>query len=236
MKFNQLDKSGFTFAVSTLWGKVLDKFSSLSKVASSGKYIDLTGRPTKLSEFENDAGFKTTDTTYENMSGASASAVGKAGLVPAPGVGMQDAVLMGKGAWGKLGAAAFKGVANNDTTTEDGFLADARRVKALRDDVNKLNSALENLGLGYLFQRQIKTTPVTTQAGKWVTVTLRGFSVPEGYDIFSVYFQATVSAVSILLVDQDQSLVQFRIYADAQYNTTITVNRIFVKNNLIEDF
>ena len=173
MKFNQLDKSGFTFAVSTLWGKVLDKFSSLSKVASSGKYIDLTGRPTKLSEFENDAGFKTTDTTYENMSGASASAVGKAGLVPAPGVGMQDAVLMGKGAWGKLGAAAFKGVANNDTTTEDGFLADARRVKALRDDVNKLNSALENLGLGYLFQRQIKTTPVTTQAGKWVTVTLK---------------------------------------------------------------
>ena len=95
---------------------------------------------------------------------------------------------------------------------------------------------MENLGLGYLFQRQIKTTPVTTQAGKWVTVTLRGFSVPEGYDIFSVYFQATVSAVSILLVDQDQSLVQFRIYADAQYNTTITVNRIFVKNNLIEDF
>ena len=60
--------------------------------------------------------------------------------------------------------------------------------------------------------------------------------MPEGYDIFSVYFQATVSAVSILLVDQDQSLVQFRIYADAQYNTTITVNRIFVKNNLIEDF
>ena len=60
--------------------------------------------------------------------------------------------------------------------------------------------------------------------------------MPEGYDIFSVYFQSTVSAVSILLVDQDQSLVQFRIYADAQYNTTITVNRIFVKNNLIEDF
>ena len=60
--------------------------------------------------------------------------------------------------------------------------------------------------------------------------------MPEGYDIFSVYFQATVSAVSILLVDQDQSLVQFRIYADAQYNTAITVNRIFVKNNLIEDF
>ena len=32
-----------------------------SEVAISGKYIDLIGRPTKLSEFENDVGFKTTD-------------------------------------------------------------------------------------------------------------------------------------------------------------------------------
>ena len=142
-----------------------------------------------------------------------------------------------------LGAAAFASLANNLATTEEGFAMDARvgpvideRFMDIETQLGELNSALENLGLGYLFQRQIKTTPVTTQAGKWVTVTLRGFSVPEGYDIFSVYFQATVSAVSILLVDQDQSLVQFRIYADAQYNTTITVNRIFVKNNLIEDF
>lgn len=225
MNLNPLDKSGFTMAVSVLWGKITDKLSALSKVAYSGKYIDLTERPTKLSEFENDAGFKTTDTTYgvvsktanglapklpnetattkylrqdgtwavppntdtntwkantassegyvakgsgqankvwktdangnpawrddanttyANMSGASTSAAGKAGLVPAPAAGMQDAVLMGKGSWGKLGAAAFKGVANNDTTTEEGFLADARRIKALRDDVNALNSALEN--------------------------------------------------------------------------------------------
>lgn len=75
------------------------------------------------------------------MEGATELSAGKAGLVPAPGAGMQDAVLMGKGAWGKLGAAAMYNVANNDVTTEEGFLADARRVKALRDDFNALNSA-----------------------------------------------------------------------------------------------
>lgn len=82
------------------------------------------------------------------MEGATELSAGKAGLVPAPGAGMQDAVLMGKGAWGKLGAAAMYNVANNDVTTEEGFLADARRVKALRDDFNALNSALENIGGG----------------------------------------------------------------------------------------
>lgn len=45
--------------------------------------------------------------------------------------------------WASLGAAAMYNVSNNDTTTEEGFLADARRIKALRDDVNALNSALK---------------------------------------------------------------------------------------------
>lgn len=61
MSLNPLDKSGFTMAVSFLWGKITDKFSALARVAYSGKYLDLTGRPTKLSDFENDAGYKTTD-------------------------------------------------------------------------------------------------------------------------------------------------------------------------------
>lgn len=139
MNLNPLDKSGFTMAVSVLWGKITDKLSALSKVAYSGKYIDLTGKPSKLSEFENDAGFKTTDTTYgvvsktanglapklpnettttkylrqdgtwavppnttstyANMSGASASAAGKAGLVPAPAAGAHGKYLRGDGTW-----------------------------------------------------------------------------------------------------------------------------------------
>ncbi len=76
------------------------------------------------------------------MQGASSSASGKSGLVPAPGKGMQEAVLLGKGAWGNLGAAAFAGIANNRTTTEPGFLADARQLKAIQDVLDVQNSAL----------------------------------------------------------------------------------------------
>lgn len=45
MTFNTLDKNGFIFAVSTLWGKITDKFDGLAKVAKSGNYIDLTNKP-----------------------------------------------------------------------------------------------------------------------------------------------------------------------------------------------
>ena len=41
----------------------------------------------------------TTDTTYSNMTGASASAAGKAGLVPAPAAGKQASFLRGDGTW-----------------------------------------------------------------------------------------------------------------------------------------
>lgn len=45
MYFNPLDKSGFIFMVSTLWGKITNKFDTLAKVAKSGNYIDLTNKP-----------------------------------------------------------------------------------------------------------------------------------------------------------------------------------------------
>lgn len=161
MNLNPLDKSGFTMAVSVLWRKITDKLSALSKVAYSGKYIDLTGRPTKLSEFQNDVGFKTIDTTYGVVSKTAN------GLAPKlPNETTTTKYLRQDGTWqtppdtnttygaatqsaaGLMSAAdkkkldGFKGIANNDTTTEAGFAWDARRGKALREDVDKLNSAL----------------------------------------------------------------------------------------------
>lgn len=45
-----------------------------------------------------------TDTTYSDMSGATASAAGTSGLVPAPSAGDQDKVLKGDGTWGTVSA------------------------------------------------------------------------------------------------------------------------------------
>jgi len=55
--------------------------------------------PTKVSQLTNDSGFKTTDTTYSNMGGATASDAGKAGLVPAPAAGAANRYLRSDGTW-----------------------------------------------------------------------------------------------------------------------------------------
>lgn len=50
-----------------------------------------------------------TDTTYSNMTGASAGAAGTAGLVPAPAAGDQEKFLRGDGTWAPGGAAYTAG-------------------------------------------------------------------------------------------------------------------------------
>lgn len=48
------------------------------------------------------AKFTDTDTTYSTMTGASASASGTQGLVPAPGKGKQNSFLRGDGTWAEM--------------------------------------------------------------------------------------------------------------------------------------
>ena len=54
---------------------------------------------------------KFTDTTYSNMTAATSSAAGKAGLVPAPAAGKQASFLRGDGTWVAINASATAGTA-----------------------------------------------------------------------------------------------------------------------------
>ena len=83
-----------------------------TKVAPSGSsftanriatFADTTGKAIKDSGFtiatSVPANAKFTDTTYSNMTGASSSAAGSAGLVPTPAAGKQASFLRGDGTW-----------------------------------------------------------------------------------------------------------------------------------------
>ena len=69
--------------------QILNK-PNLATVATSGDYDDLTNKPTIPS--------------YSDFTGATSSAAGAHGLVPAPAAGDQDKVLMGDGTWETLPA------------------------------------------------------------------------------------------------------------------------------------
>lgn len=78
-----------------------------------------------------------TNTIYSAMTGATASAAGKAGLVPAPAKGKQAAVLRGDGEWVNLSTSLAGNV--------EGVPADQTAVKAVNDKCDELYSNLSEL-------------------------------------------------------------------------------------------
>ena len=70
------------------------------------------------------------------FTGATSSAVGKKGLVPAPSAGQQTAYMRGDGTWVQP--------QNNATTTAAGYNLDARMGKTLQDQITSLNDSLAN--------------------------------------------------------------------------------------------
>ena len=111
-----------------------------TKVAPSGSsftanriatFADTTGKAIKDSGFtiatSVPANAKFTDTTYSNMTGASSSVAGSAGLVPAPAAGKQASFLRGDGTWAVPTNTTYSVV----TSTANGLMS--------YDMFNKLN-------------------------------------------------------------------------------------------------
>lgn len=70
------------------------------------------------------------------FTGATSSAIGKKGLVPAPSAGQQTAYMRGDGTWVQP--------QNNATTTQNGYVLDAKMGKTLQDQITSLNDSLAN--------------------------------------------------------------------------------------------
>lgn len=96
--------------VKYLWSKIKALFASLATVASTGSYNDLSDKPTiptVPTSLKNPYALTIGSVTYDGsaaktapeMTGASSSAAGTAGLVPAPASGAQAKFLRGDGTW-----------------------------------------------------------------------------------------------------------------------------------------
>ena len=86
------------------------------------------------------------NTTYSNMTAATASAAGKAGLVPAPAAGKQLSFLRGDGTWVAPGTSL--------TATAAGVPLDQTAGKALNDKIQTINNSLNGLSFTVLTQAE----------------------------------------------------------------------------------
>ena len=89
--FDFLDKTGLKTALE----QIKAKFPS--SLPADGGNADTVNNHTVNTDVPSSAKF--TDTTYSNMQAATATASGKAGLVPAPAAGKQTSFLRGDGTW-----------------------------------------------------------------------------------------------------------------------------------------
>ena len=114
----------------------------------------------------------------KTFTGATSSAAGKKGLVPAPSAGQQTAYMRGDGSWAQP--------QNNATTTQNGYVLDAKMGKTLQDQITSLNDSL---------------TPVQ------VSVIAGAYATFDRYNCFRigriVWFSCAVTTSSVLTSAND---------------------------------
>lgn len=93
--------------------------------------------------------YKDTNTTYSNMTAATASAAGKAGLVPAPAAGKQASFLRGDGTWATpTDTNTWRGITDSLTSTSTTTSLSAKAGKSLKDSIDTINGSLKQTTAG----------------------------------------------------------------------------------------
>lgn len=165
---------------------------ALKAVATSGSYNDLTNKPASLPAKGGDAatvGGKNTETlqNYNNLTNKP-----------------------------NLGGAASQGVANNFTTNTAGYVADARTVKQLKDDLSKKivsksgNISFKDGGNG--------------ESYGYITI-------PSGYEMLAVYMQEVSGNVKLRCkgFNKNAGTGGYTVWLDFAINSNVFMHWIYAK-------
>ena len=161
----------------------------------------------------------------KTFTGATSSAAGKKGLVPAPSAGQQTAYMRGDGQWTQP--------QNNATTTQNGYVLDAKMGKTLQDQITSLN---DSLSLAIAVRPLTVQQAVDVAPGDNVVVSFTKPTV-AGYETLLFIYSSASTATLVATQNQcsyfysDVREVSFRNVHSARYtgNVTFTAFVLLVK-------
>lgn len=139
MSIKYLSSSGLTEVWSNVKAYIASKIPS--KIVTG---LSIKGRTITYINSDGTTGTLTTqdtNTTYSNMKGATASAAGTAGLVPAPAAGKQGQYLRGDGTWQTPPNTTYASMSAAEATTGTATTARSISAKVLHDKINSNLSA-----------------------------------------------------------------------------------------------
>lgn len=134
MSIKYLSSSGLTEVWSNVKAYIASKIPS--KIVTG---LSIKGRIITYTNSDGTTGTLTTqdtNTTYSNMKGATASAAGTAGLVPAPAAGTQAKYLRGDGTWQTPPNTTYASMSAAEATTGTATAARTISAKVLHDKIN----------------------------------------------------------------------------------------------------
>ncbi len=184
--------------------------------------------------------------TAEPMSGASATANGTGGTVPAPEKGQQDAVLHGDGTWRKVDGGGSS-VKIDSTLTQSGAAADAKatgeKISELSDAIGDVNSdfrlAFETgknlidsrkMSVGLIASKNgnIDDTQVNYKTTEYIPVSTGQSITLSGYVRRFIAYDYNKSAMQASYVSDQQTVMTYTATADGYIRASFHLNHIGV--------
>ena len=198
---NEKANSSHSHAISDITDLQTTLDSKLS-IESNGyvKSIDISGTQVTITKGDGSSSELTTkDTTYSVFSGASSSAAGKSGLVPAPTTGDDDKYLKGNGTWADI------------PTYGTGNATTAGIVKLYTGTGNNTDGSMTQQAITNALNGKLGKSDVAVSAQKLSTS--RSFSITGGATASAVQFDGT-NAVSLNVTSIDASKLTGTISID----------------------
>ena len=163
------------------------------------------------------------NTTYSNMTAATASTAGKAGLVPAPAAGKQGSFLRGDGIWATpVDTNTWRDITDSLTSTSTTTSLSAKAGKNLKDSIDTIETNLKQTTAGkFILPNGLKIC-----WGNYTPPNANGY-IRQGTITFPVSFSSIPHVFVTKVVDNSYLECRVTVGCSSQTKTSVSIKAMY---------